>query len=124
MTWSGTAITARGMRKSFGGHTVLDDVDLEVGEGAIFALLGPNGAGKTTLVKILSTVLLPTGGRALVCGHDVVAQTKAVRPLIGIVFGGERGLYTRLSARQNLEYWGGPDNCVTCWSTCTTSSLL
>jgi ABC-2 type transport system ATP-binding protein len=51
-------------------------------------------------------VLLPTDGRALVCGHDVVTETKSVRPLIGIVFGGERGLYTRLSARKNLEYWG------------------
>ena len=86
--------------------TALDGVALSIPSGEVHGLLGPNGAGKTTLVKILSTVLLPTTGRAFVCGHDVVAETKAVRPLIGIVFGDERGLYTRLSARQNLEYWG------------------
>src|SRR5438093_1668203 len=62
MTQSSAAITARGIRKSAGEHTVLDDVDLEVDQGTIFALLGPNGAGKTTIVRILSTLIPADAG--------------------------------------------------------------
>jgi len=83
----------------------LDGIDLAIEEGAVHALLGPNGAGKTTLVKVLSTVLLPTSGTARILGHDVVRETDRVRKLIGIVFGGDRGLYFGLTGRQNLLYW-------------------
>ncbi|HKE63654.1 MAG TPA: ABC transporter ATP-binding protein [Micromonosporaceae bacterium] len=86
-------------------RSALDGIDLVVDSGEVHGLLGPNGAGKTTLCKILSTVLLPTAGVARVDGYDVVKDTAQVRARIGIVFGGERGLYTRLTARQNLGYW-------------------
>jgi ABC-2 type transport system ATP-binding protein len=83
----------------------LDHVSLSVDHGEVRGLLGPNGAGKTTLVKVLSTVLLPTSGTVRVFGRDVVTSTRWVRERIGVVFGGERGLYGRITARQNLEYW-------------------
>ncbi len=83
----------------------LKSLDLEVEHGELFGLLGPNGAGKTTLTKVLSTVLLPTSGSAEVLGFDVTVDTEQVRRRIGLVLGGERGLYYRLTARQTLEYW-------------------
>ena len=83
----------------------LDEVDLTVEEGELFGLLGPNGAGKTTLTKILATILLPTSGSVRVMGLDVVEQEKELRPQIGILFGGERGLYWRLTGRQNIQYF-------------------
>ncbi|MGD1099430.1 MAG: ATP-binding cassette domain-containing protein [Thermoplasmata archaeon] len=87
-------------------HTeALKGIDLTVERGAIFGLLGPNGAGKTTLTKILSTLLLPTQGQAFVLGHDVVRDADWLRPRMGLVLGGERGLYTRISARENLRYF-------------------
>ena len=83
----------------------LKGVDLEVERGAIFGLLGPNGAGKTTFTKILSTLLLPTSGTARVLGLDVTKETDKLRPLMGLVLGGERGLYNRISGRDNLRYF-------------------
>ena len=83
----------------------VDGISFDVHEGELFGLLGPNGAGKTTTVKMLTTLLIPTGGSATVMGYDVVTDAGAIRPRIGFIFGGERGLYWRLSAKDNLRYF-------------------
>jgi ABC-2 type transport system ATP-binding protein len=83
----------------------VEDISFEVYPGELFGLLGPNGAGKTTTVKMLTTLLIPSGGRASVLGHDVVEGADALRGKIGFIFGGERGLYWRLSAVDNLRYF-------------------
>jgi ABC-2 type transport system ATP-binding protein len=92
------AIAANGLRKSYGGKTVLDGVDLAVPEGTIFSLLGPNGAGKTTAVKILSTLIPPdpASGEIRVGGHDLTADPQAVRAAIGVTgqFSAVDGLIT------------------------------
>ncbi|ASO18776.1 ABC-2 type transport system ATP-binding protein [Actinoalloteichus hoggarensis] len=83
----------------------LDRISATFSAARVHGLLGPNGAGKTTLCRIVSTVLLPTDGRATVLGHDVVRDARAVRQRIGVVFGGDRGLYGRLTATENLRFW-------------------
>src|SRR5438128_4588526 len=80
-------------------------VSFQVGEGELFGLLGPNGAGKTTTIKMLITLLIPTAGTARVLGYDVVKDAREVRKRIGYVFGGDRGVYERLSALDNLRYF-------------------
>lgn len=81
------------------------DLSFEVAQGELFGMLGPNGAGKTTTIKMLTTLLRPTSGRVSVAGFDVARDAAKIRPLIGFAFGGERGLYYRLSGRDNLRYF-------------------
>ncbi len=83
----------------------LDEVSLSVDRGELFGLVGPNGAGKTTMIKILTTLLLPTSGTAKILGRDVTKNESYVRKRIGFMFGGERGLYWRLSGKDNLRYF-------------------
>jgi ABC-2 type transport system ATP-binding protein len=83
----------------------VDDLSFEVAPGELFGILGPNGAGKTTTVKMLTTLLIPTGGSARVMGLDVVRDADQLRGRIGFIFGGERGLYWRLSGIDNLRYF-------------------
>jgi ABC-2 type transport system ATP-binding protein len=96
------AISATGLRKSYGTQVVLDSIDLEIAEGTVFALLGPNGAGKTTTVHILSTLIAADGGEAKVAGHDVEREPDAVRAVIGLTgqFSAVDGLFT---GEENLQ---------------------
>ena len=80
-------------------------VSFTIEPGELFCLLGPNGAGKTTTIKMLITLLIPTAGSARVLGLDVVKDAREVRKRIGYVFGGERGVYERLSGYDNLRYF-------------------
>ena len=82
------------------------NVSFVVNEGEIFAILGPNGAGKTTLIKMLSTLVLPTSGKAFVCGYDIVKDEAKVRKCIGLSTGFERSFYYRLTGFQNLKFFG------------------
>jgi ABC-2 type transport system ATP-binding protein len=111
-----TAIEAEGLRRTYKTHTgtvrrqakeieAVRGIDFEVPEGQLFGLLGPNGAGKTTTIKMLITLLIPTAGTARVLGLDVVRHPVEVRRRIGYVFGGERGVYDRLSGYDNLRYF-------------------
>jgi ABC-2 type transport system ATP-binding protein len=95
-----------GKREEPKTRVALADVNLEVPYGEFFGLLGPNGAGKTTLIKILTTLLAPSVGQALVVGHDVATHPELVRPQINMVSGGESSGYGLLTVRENLWMFG------------------
>ncbi len=97
-----TAIKAIGLVKRYKDITAVDDLNLEIRRGELFALLGVNGAGKTTTIKMLSCLTLPTAGDALVGGHSVVKESREVKRLIG-VSPQQTAVAPNLSARENLE---------------------
>jgi len=100
-----SAIRARGLGRRFGGVDAVSDLDLDVPTGSIYGFLGPNGAGKTTTIRLLLGLLRPTTGQAEVLGHDVRTEAAAVRESVGVLLETD-GLYQRLTARQNLEFFG------------------
>jgi len=98
-------VEAHDLTKVFDRRKAVDHLDLEIEEGELFGLLGPNGAGKSTTVAMLSTILSPTRGTAIVGGYDIRRQAKEVRSIIGVV-PQEFGLYDDLTAEENLAYLG------------------
>ncbi len=95
----------QGVSKSFGSIIALDDVNLEVTKGTVTALLGPNGAGKTTLIRILTTLLFPDSGTAIVSGYDAVRDATRLRSIIGLA-GQNAAVDENLTGRENLELVG------------------
>jgi len=99
-------IELKGLTKRFGNVTAVNDLSFTVREGEIFGLLGENGAGKTTTLRMLATMLKPTSGTARIAGIDIVESPEEVRGRVGILFGGESGLYDRLTVYENIQYFG------------------
>ncbi|MEW1720740.1 ATP-binding cassette domain-containing protein [Streptomyces sp. NPDC093109] len=102
---TGNAVEVRGLVKHYGDTKALDGVDLDVREGTVLGVLGPNGAGKTTLVRILSTLVQPDAGTAMVAGYDVLRQPRQLRRTIGLT-GQYASVDEKLSGRENLYMIG------------------
>jgi ABC-2 type transport system ATP-binding protein len=99
-------IVTRGLSKSFGAVTAVVDLDLEVRRGEVFGLLGPNGSGKTTTIRMLTGLVRPTAGQAIVAGIDVVTAPERVRQRIGYM--SQRfGFYEDLTIEENIRFYGG-----------------
>jgi len=99
-------INVQSLSKKFGDIAAVSGISFEVKEGEVFGLLGENGAGKTTTLRMLATMLKPTSGTAAMAGWDIVKEPEKVRSSIGILFGGETGLYDRLTCEENIAYFG------------------
>lgn len=98
-------IEVENLTKEFDGFRAVDNVTLRVAAGKVLAMLGPNGAGKTTTVRMMTSILAPTSGRAVVAGYDVVRQPELVRASVGVLTE-QHGLYERMKAVEYLEFFG------------------
>jgi sodium transport system ATP-binding protein len=103
-------VKVKNLTKKFKEVEAVSNVSFEVNDGEILGLLGENGAGKTTALRMLATMLRCTGGTADINGYDLVKESEKVRSQIGILFGGEAGLYDRLTARENIAYFAQLNN--------------
>ncbi len=103
-------LETRHLTKHFGEIAAVEGISFSVGRGEVYGLLGENGAGKTTTLRMLATMLQPTSGSATLAGYDLVTQPEQVRSRIGILFGGDSGLYDRLTAAENIAYFGRLNN--------------
>ncbi|WP_315116776.1 ATP-binding cassette domain-containing protein [uncultured Clostridium sp.] len=93
------------LSKQFKKVNAVDSISFSVKKGEILGLIGENGAGKTTTLRMLATMLKPTGGTAKIDNYDIIKESNNVRGSIGILFGGEVGLYDRLTGRENIQYF-------------------
>ncbi|HHV95056.1 MAG TPA: ATP-binding cassette domain-containing protein [Clostridiaceae bacterium] len=103
-------LEVKNLSKAFGNVIAVNNISFFVGKGKVFGLVGENGAGKTTTIRLLATMLKPTSGTAVLGGHDLVREPEKVRGIVGILFGGESGLYDRLTAAENIAYFGELNN--------------
>src|SRR4030065_1053232 len=98
-------IEAESLTKRFDNFLAVDSINLNVAQGEVLALLGPNGAGKRTTVRMLTSILRPTSGKARVAGYDVVTQAQKVRAAVGVLTE-SHGLYGRMPADEYLDFFG------------------
>lgn len=99
-------VTVEGVSKRFGTISAVEDLSFSIPQGEVLGLIGENGAGKTTTMRMMATILKPTAGEIRINGYCVQKDAMKVRTQIGILFGGDVGLYNRLTARENIAYFG------------------
>jgi sodium transport system ATP-binding protein len=99
-------IEALKLRKVFGTHAAVDELDFKIEKNEIVGFIGSNGAGKTTTLRMLAAIITPTSGTAVINGHDAVADKAKARAEYGVLFGSEAGLYAKLTGKENIEYFG------------------